>query len=68
MPTKESPPQVLLVHIIGYELLVYPNQTSRLRYLEDIQLIEQVTNTIPVVQWNPTRELLNEAIIAQVNK
>jgi len=61
-------PPVLLVHIIGYELLNYPDQVSRLRYLDDVQLIEQANSIIPVVQWNPTRELLNEAIIAQVNK
>ena len=61
-------PQAIVVHLLGYELVNTSTQASRLRFIEDTPIINSVRDSAFVVQWNPGRELLSEAVIAQVNR
>jgi len=66
--SRVSQPKGLLVHLMGYELLDAPIQASRLRYLEDIRQLNDYLESAELIKWNPVRGLLNEAMMAQVNK
>ena len=61
-------PQAMVIHLLGYELVNTSTQAAHLRFIEDTQRVNKVKESAYVLQWNPRRELLSEAIIAQVNR
>ncbi len=59
---------ILIVHLIGYELVGAPLQASRLRFLEDRTKLNRLMDSAAIIQWNPERGLLSDAIISQRNR